>query len=124
MATFRKPHELLRPAGKRKQALAESDRNRVVALAMHDQKRHCHLRHAPVGVKRIAQQQGITGEVWVRVSLDENSKIVSTSIDKTPSAVLNNAALQATRASTFKTRVVNCQPVADSYRFIVEFTSQ
>jgi TonB family protein len=72
----------------------------------------------------IAQQQGITGEVTVLLSLDENSKIVSATVVKTPSAILNNAALASARQSTFKTKVVNCKPVADSYRFIVEFAAQ
>jgi hypothetical protein len=58
------------------------------------------------------------------VQLDENSKLVAASVSKTPSAVLNNAALAAARQSTFKTRVVNCKPIAESYRFIVEFSSQ
>ena len=72
----------------------------------------------------IAQQQGISGEVTIIVSLDANSKLVSAKVDRSPSAMLNNAALNAAKSSTYKTRVVNCQPVADSYRFIVEFTSQ
>ena len=72
----------------------------------------------------IAQQQGITGEVVVKVALDETSHIVSASVVKSPSSVLNNAALTATRQSTFKTRIENCKPVADTYNFIVEFQSQ
>jgi TonB family protein len=72
----------------------------------------------------IAQQQGITGEVIVQVSLDENSHLVSASIVKSPSALLNNAALAAARASRFQTRIANCKPVADSYNFIVDFQSQ
>jgi TonB family protein len=70
---------------------------------------------------QIAQQQGITGVVIVQVSLDENSKLVSAQVVKTPSAILNNAALAAARQSTFKTRVANCKPVADTYLFQVEF---
>ena len=72
----------------------------------------------------LAQQQGISGDVTVVVQLDENSKLVSATVSKTPSAILNNAALSAARQSTFKTRVVNCKPIAESYRFIVEFSSQ
>jgi TonB family protein len=78
----------------------------------------------PAETPPIAAQQGISGEVWVDVALDENNKIVSTKIEKSPSALLNNAALQATRQSTFRTKVINCKPVADTYRFIVEFQSQ
>jgi TonB family protein len=72
----------------------------------------------------IAQQQGISGEVTVVVSLDETSKLVSATVQKSPSALLNNAAVNAAKASKFQTRIVNCKPVADSYRFIVEFQSQ
>jgi TonB family protein len=72
----------------------------------------------------IAQQQGITGTVVVLVTLDENSKLVDAKIAKTASPLLNNAALQAARQSTFKTRIVACKPVADSYNFIVDFQSQ
>ena len=72
----------------------------------------------------IAQQQGITGDVTVQVSLDENSKLVGEKVVKTPSSLLNNAALAAARDSTFKTRIVDCKPVADSYLFVVSFQSQ
>jgi TonB family protein len=72
----------------------------------------------------IAQQQGITGEVTVQVSLDETSKLVAEKVVKSPSALLNNAALAAARQSTFKTRIVDCKPVADSYFFVVDFQSQ
>jgi outer membrane biosynthesis protein TonB len=72
----------------------------------------------------IAQQQGITGDVYVLVTLDENSKLVAEKVTKSPSSLLNAAALAAARQSTFKTRIVDCKPVADSYNFIVEFASQ
>jgi len=72
----------------------------------------------------IAQQQGITGEVVVQVSLDENSHLVSASVVKSPSALLNKAAIDAAKQSTFKTRIANCKPVADTYNFIVDFQSQ
>lgn len=72
----------------------------------------------------IAQQQGITGEVQVRVSLDENSKLLTASIQKSASPLLNNAALASARQSSFKTKIVQCKPVADQYIFIVEFSQQ
>ena len=73
---------------------------------------------------QVAQQQGITGTVIVLVALDENSHIVSTSIQKSPSSILNSAAITAARQSTFKTRIQNCKPVADQYLFEVDFQSQ
>ena len=78
----------------------------------------------PAETPPLAQQQGISGEVTVVVSLDENSKLVSATVQKSPSSLLNNAALQAAKSSTYQTRIANCKPVADSYRFIVEFQSQ
>jgi TonB family protein len=69
----------------------------------------------------IAAAQKIYGEVIVQISLDEQSRLVSASISRSPSALLNNAALQATIASKFQTRIVDCQPVADRYRFVVLF---
>jgi hypothetical protein len=58
------------------------------------------------------------------VTLDENSKIVDAKVIRTPSSLLNKAALDATRQSVFKTRIANCKPVAESYNYIVEFQSQ
>lgn len=78
----------------------------------------------PPDIPPIAAQQGITGTVTVQISLDATSKITAAKIVKTPSAVLNNAALQAARNSTFKTEVRNCLPVAADYLFIEDFTSE
>lgn len=66
----------------------------------------------------IAQLHHAYGEVDVLVSLDENSRIVGASITQSPSPLLNNAALQAARSAQFQTKIVNCRPVADTYRFI------
>jgi TonB family protein len=78
----------------------------------------------PAETPQIAAQQGITGEVTVQVTLDENSKLVDAKVVRTPSAILNNAALASARQSTFKTRIANCKPVADTYLFTVDFQSQ
>jgi TonB family protein len=72
----------------------------------------------------LAQQQGITGEVVVTVTLDADSHLTNAAIARSPSPLLNNAALQAARQSSFKTRIVACKPVADTYNFIVDFQSQ
>jgi TonB family protein len=72
----------------------------------------------------IAQQQGITGEVVVQVTLDVNSKVTEAHVIKSPSVILNKAAIAAAQQSTFKTRIANCQPVSESYNFIVDFTSE
>jgi TonB family protein len=72
----------------------------------------------------MAAQQGISGTVAVIVALDENSHIVGTSIQSSPSALLNQAALSAARQSTFQTEVRDCKPIAARYIFSVEFSSQ
>lgn len=71
-----------------------------------------------------AQQQGISGQVQVTISLDEASHIVSATVRSSPSALLNEAALAAARGSTFRTEIRNCKPVAASYLFTVDFSAQ
>lgn len=72
----------------------------------------------------LAQQQGLTGDVTVLVSLDERSHLVTARILKSPSILLNDAALRAARASSYRTEVRDCRPVAADYAFIVEFSAQ
>lgn len=64
----------------------------------------------------------VTGQVVVVVSLDANSSVVGAAISKTPTALVNDAALAAARASTFQTRIVDCRPVAGRFLFLVDFT--
>jgi uncharacterized protein len=72
----------------------------------------------------IAQQQGISGTVQVVVSLDPTSRVVGTRIMSSPSAILNQAALAAARASTFQTEIYECRPIAADYIYTVSFNSQ
>jgi len=72
----------------------------------------------------VAQQQGISGDVTVLVSLDEASHVIGAHVANSPSALLNDAALRSARASTFRTEVRDCRPIAADYVFIVEFTAQ
>jgi TonB family protein len=71
----------------------------------------------------MAQQQGIAGTVQVVVSLDPNSRVVGTRIQSSPSAILNNAALSAARASVFQTEIRNCVPIASDFILNVAFDS-
>ena len=82
------------------------------------------LRAIEPDTPQMAQQQGISGTVQVIVALDENSKITGTSIQSSPSAILNNAALSAARNSTFQTEIRDCKPIAARYIFSVDFSSQ
>ncbi len=72
----------------------------------------------------LAAQQGISGDVTVVVSLDERSRVTGVHVVSSPSALLNDAALRAARASTFRTEIRACRPIAADYAFIVEFTTQ
>jgi TonB family protein len=73
----------------------------------------------------IAQQQGITGDVEVVVTLDANSRQSQPpTVRQSPSRILNAAAIDAARQSRFQTEIRNCTPIAAQYLFIVEFTSQ
>lgn len=73
----------------------------------------------------IAQQQGITGQVEVIITLDANSKQTSPpTVRKSPSRILNAAAIDAARQSRFQTEIKGCTPIASQYLFIVEFTNQ
>ncbi len=62
------------------------------------------------------------GAVYVRVVLDDRSRVIWTDVESTASPLLSDAALQAARNSTYRTQVVNCRPIAAQYLFGVEFT--
>jgi TonB family protein len=72
----------------------------------------------------LAAEAGISGDVTVLVSLDEQSRVRDVRVVSSPSALLDAAALRAARASTFRTEVRDCRPIAADYAFIVEFTAQ
>jgi hypothetical protein len=77
-----------------------------------------------VQVPPIANAQGISGEVQVLVSLNENSQIVGTPvIRKSPSALLNKEAINVAMHSTFQTEIKNCQPIIAQYTLLVEFVA-
>jgi len=79
---------------------------------------------ASVDTPEMAKQQGISGQVEVQVSLDAAGKVTGTSIIKSPSAMLNSAAIEAAHESTFAPEIADCKPVAGTYKFIAVFDSQ
>lgn len=81
------------------------------------------MRAAQPDMPALAQQQGISGDVAVVVSLDAQSRIVAARVQSSPSVLLDAAALGAARGSVFRTEVRDCRPVAADYVFTVEFTS-
>ena len=89
-------------------------------------------RNAPASVLRAVEpdtppealDQGIMGDVQVMVSLDEHGNVTNARIQSSPSKLLNQAALEAARKSTFTPEIRNGKPVAGEYQFTVSFTSQ
>jgi len=69
----------------------------------------------------MAAQQGISGDVRIVVSLDADSQVTRMRIFSSPSAILNRAALDAAKGSTYQTEVRNCAPVAADFLFTVRF---
>jgi hypothetical protein len=60
----------------------------------------------------------------VAASTIEAASVVSARVARTPSPLLNDAALRAARTSRFRTEVRDCQPVAAEYVFSVDFNTQ
>ncbi len=69
---------------------------------------------APV-IPQMAMEQGIRGTVRVAVTLDATGSVSFLEITSSPSVILNAAALDAVRASTFTPAIFRCKPVADAY---------
>jgi hypothetical protein len=72
----------------------------------------------------IASQQGIAGVVSVGVELSATSAVERTVVVRSPSTILNTAALNAARKSTYATAVARCRPVPGAYLFNVMFMQQ
>jgi protein TonB len=72
----------------------------------------------------MAKEQGITGTVEVEVDLDAAGKVLSAAVIKTPSSMLNAAALTAAKQSSYAPAVADCKPVPGQYKFVVEFAGQ
>jgi TonB family protein len=71
----------------------------------------------------IAQRQGITGEVAVRVDLDAAGDVIATTVTRTANPLLNAAAIAAARASTYAPAIAGCVAVSSSAEFRVAFSS-
>ena len=68
------------------------------------------LRLAQPDTPPMALQQGISGDVVVRVTLDGSGAVTATTIIISPSAILNAAAQAAARASTYQPGTLSCKP--------------
>jgi len=70
-----------------------------------------------------AREQGATGTVLVKVSLNPSGGVKSTSIYKSSgNAELDQAALAAAHESTYSPEVEDCQPVGGTYLFRASFS--
>jgi len=79
------------------------------------------VKAAPPQMPDVAQQQGITGDVQVLVTLDETGRVINATIQSSPSRVLNEPALAAARNSTFRPEIKNGRPISATYLFVVTF---
>ena len=62
-------------------------------------------------------------EVVLAVALDKNSRILNISVEGTTEPLLNGPAIDAARASIFRTAVHDCKPVPATYRFVFAYSS-
>jgi TonB family protein len=89
----------------------------------------CAVRDRPTAVVRaarpdlpaIAEQQRIFGTVHVAVTVGADGSVTEARIVRSPSALLNAAALRAARASTYRPQLRDCTPVTSDYLLTVRF---
>ncbi len=68
------------------------------------------LRQVQPDTPPMALQQGILGDVVVRVTLDGSGAVTAAVVVRSANAVLNSAALNGARASTYQPGLQNCTP--------------
>lgn len=64
---------------------------------------------------------GVGGNVDVLVTLDKRSSVKNATIAHSPDRMFDAPALQAARASSFQTQIVDCLPVGATFLFRVDF---
>jgi protein TonB len=73
----------------------------------------------------IARQMGATGTAQIKVSLDENGKVMDVAVYRsTNNKALDKAALDAARQSRYRAELRNCLPTAGNYLYTVTFENQ
>ena len=75
-------------------------------------------------IPAMAFQQGIAGSVHVGVALDERGAYTAGQVISSPSAVLDQAALDAAKRSSFTPAIFRCQPSPSGYEVTIEFTTR
>jgi len=71
-----------------------------------------------------AQQNHVSATVDVLVSLDAAGHVVSATIEKSGSVLVNDSALAAARGSTYQPALHDCKPAPSTYLFKVEYNAQ
>jgi TonB family protein len=70
----------------------------------------------------IAKAQGVTGTAVVLATIGPDGKVISAHIDQsTGNTMLDNAALDAAKASGFQPPIINGKPATETYRLIYSF---
>jgi hypothetical protein len=73
----------------------------------------------------VPAERGIAGQVQVVVSLDQHSRVVGTpTIRKSSAGALNQAAIDAAKASKFQTEIRGCVPQSMKFVYVVQFDSR
>ncbi len=62
--------------------------------------------------------------VELTILLDANSTVTDVVVYKSTLPVLNSSAIAAARASTFKTAIRDCKPIATTYKFVIIYRGQ
>jgi TonB family protein len=70
----------------------------------------------------LATTMQLTGTAYVRVDLDAAGNVQNASIAKSSGAyILDRAAINAAKQSSFRPELRDCAPVAGTYLFVVDF---
>jgi hypothetical protein len=69
----------------------------------------------------LAALNHVTGEVFIRVRLDPAGQLVSADVIKSPSSLLDRAAVASAHLSQYSPSIFRCRPIASDYIFIVDF---
>lgn len=93
---------------------------------------YCATRYAPPEtlfaaqprIPEIAMQQNITGAVRILVTIDDRGKPTRLAVVSSPSGLLNAAAMEAARGSTFRPETFRCHSVPGTYIFSVSYSSR
>jgi TonB family protein len=72
----------------------------------------------------MAKEQGLSGTAQVQVNLSASGQVLGAKIfASTGSSVLDSAAVEAAKRTTYTPKIVDCDRVPGSYLFRVDFES-